>query len=341
LSHLSSANLPVVLLYNLDPSWTAQETEDVTRLSAEFGDALSALGHCVTLAPLYDADVAAAVSACDPGGCIVFNWCESLPGVARSEALVAAALEQLGFTFTGGDSGVLALAQDKCRVRAVLQQAGIRVPRGCLYREPVCANWATFPAIVKAANEHCSEGLTSESVVMNRAELEARVRYVLERYRQPALVEEFIDGREFHVSVWGNGTLEVLPIVEMDFSRFHDVHDRLCSYEAKFVPGSKHYEQIETLLPAPLTAAQQQSVEQVCRRAHRAVGCRDYGRVDLRVRDGACYVLDVNPNADISSDASLACAAEAAGYSYGQVGSRIVTMAAARHLDSRVVQAAP
>ena len=111
-----------------------------------------------------------------------------------------------------------------------------------------------FPAIVKPMNEHCSMGITQDSVVINQAELTKRISFVLDQYSQPALVEDFIDGREFHVSIWGNETLTVLPVAEMDFSFFGDAKDRLCNFDAKFIPGSEHYEKIETLLPAPLTA---------------------------------------------------------------------------------------
>jgi D-alanine-D-alanine ligase len=133
------------------------------------------------------------------------------------------------------------------------------------------------------------------------------------------------------VSLWGNGTIEMLPPAEMDFSQFKDVHDRLCTYESKFVPGSRHYEGIHTLLPAPLSPKEMRLLREVCRAAYRTIGCRDYGRIDIRIRDGVFHVLDVNPNADISADASLACAAEMAGYSYGETGSRIIRLAAKRH----------
>jgi D-alanine-D-alanine ligase len=105
----------------------------------------------------------------------------------------------------------------------------------------------------------------------------------------------------------------------------------LCTYDAKFIPGSEHYKKIETLLPAPLTSDEKENMESVCKKAYHALGCRDYARMDVRLRDNVFYVLDVNPNADISIDASMACAAEAAGISYGQMGSRIVQMAAQRH----------
>jgi D-alanine-D-alanine ligase len=166
---------------------------------------------------------------------------------------------------------------------------------------------------------------------MNQPDLKNRISFILNKYSQPALVEDFIDGREFHVAVWGNEKITVLPAAEMDFSCFGKMQDRLCTYEAKFIPGSQHYEEIKTLLPAPLTNSEKKEMEKVCSDAYRATGCRDYARMDIRLRDNVFYVLDVNPNADISSDASMACAAEADGISYAQMGSLIVRMAARRH----------
>ncbi|OHE18626.1 MAG: hypothetical protein A2X96_10715 [Syntrophobacterales bacterium GWC2_56_13] len=323
--------VPIVLLYNLDPSWTSREKEEVTLLSSQLGQAVSQVGHPVALVPVSDSDLEATLRPFNPSSHIVFNWCENLPATPRSESLVAQILESLGFAFTGAGERALTLAQDKRAMKEILSKAGIPTPAWRLYNQPQADGWNQFPAIVKAANEHSSEGLTRESVVMNEKELSARVAYVLKTYDQPALLEDFIDGREFHVSLWGNGTIDMLPPVEMDFSQFKDVHDRLCTYESKFVPGSAHYEGIHTLIPAPLDPEDLYTLNQVCQAAYRAIGCRDYGRIDVRIRDGIFHVLDVNPNTDISADASMACAAELAGYSYGETGSRIVRLAANRH----------
>ncbi|MGB9723938.1 MAG: hypothetical protein ACP5OO_03410 [Chloroflexia bacterium] len=140
-----------------------------------------------------------------------------------------------------------------------------------------------------------------------------------------------MDGREFHVSLWGNGRIQVLPPAEMDFSAFDDPRRRLCDFDAKFTPGSPSYEHIQVHLPAPLSREEQTCLERIARATYRATGCRDYARLDIRMRDGVFYVLDVNPNPDISADTSTALAAAAAGYSYGELGSRLVYLAAARH----------
>jgi len=117
----------------------------------------------------------------------------------------------------------------------------------------------------------------------------------------------------------------------MDFSAFQDVQDRLCTFDSKFKPGSRHYDQIRLNLPALLSDEEVETLERVAQAAYRVMGCRDYARLDIRLRDGVFYVLDVNPNPDISSDTSMACAAESAGYSYGAMLSKMVNLAAHRH----------
>jgi D-alanine-D-alanine ligase len=145
------------------------------------------------------------------------------------------------------------------------------------------------------------------------------------------LVEDFIDGREFHVSVVGNGGLKVLPIAEMDFAAIREDSGRLCTYDSKFVPASADYQMIQLRLPAVLSAQEKRKLEETTIAAYRATGCRDYARMDIRLRNGTFYVLDVNPNADISPDTSMALSAELAGYSFGQFGSLLVHLAARRH----------
>ena len=323
--------IPVVLLYNVDPDWTPSEKEEVISYSTQLGHALIEAGYPTVFVPVACDDLASHLHAFDPAEHIIFNWCEALPGIEHSEWLVAKRLEMLGFTYTGADSDALALAQDKFRVKALLDAAGVPTPAWHVYHEGESVTWHQFPAIIKPMNEHCSAGITRDSVVLNAEELNARIPSVWTHYKQPAIVEDFIDGREFHVSVWGNEALTVLPAAEMDFSFFKDVKDRLCTFDSKFIPGSEHYEKIETLLPAPLSDDEKQALEKVCRDAYKVLGCRDYARMDVRLRNNTFYVLDVNPNADISIDASMACAAEAAGISYGQMGSLIVRMAASRH----------
>jgi D-alanine-D-alanine ligase len=326
-----AAGLPVLLLSNVDPAWASHERDESVRETLRLGSALEKMGHPVKLILITDANLAATLEAFRPEDHIVLNWCESLPGVSHSEALVAEILESLDFVFTGSDSRALALSQDKQRIKTLLADRCVPSPSWQVYESPEVEGWERFPAIVKPVHEHCSIGISPDSVVLTRDELQQRVHYVLDTYRQPALVEDFIDGREFRVALWGNDPLDSLPVVEMAYPAFQDIRERLCTYDSKFAPGSRHYRLIETLLPAPLPEDACQRLCDTAAAGYSVVGCRDYGRIDLRLRAGVFYVLDVNPNPDICADASMACAAELAGFSYGGLGSFLVALASLRH----------
>jgi D-alanine-D-alanine ligase len=323
-------DLPVLLLHNIDPDWPEEDAKYARKQVLDAVRALRGVGHPVTSVAVRQPDLRRALRRYAPEDFIVLNWCEALPGVDRSEPMVARQLEELGFTFTGASSRVLELSCDKARSREAMLRAHVPVPEGRVFEKVDGARWDRYPAIVKPIFEHSSIGISAESVVENRSQLLAQLEQVLEDFG-PALVEEFIDGREFRVGVWGSRRPVALPPGEMDFREFPSVRDRLCSYDAKFTPGSEHYEQIIFRLPSPVTRIEGRLLERAAVGAHKAVGSPDYTRIDLRLRQGACYVLDINPNADISADASLALCAQAAGIAYGAMLSHYVNLAAARH----------
>jgi len=325
------ANPPVLLLHNVDETWEPADIGEALKEVDQLEKALREEGYPVTSVPVYDADLGKCLRNYDPRDFIVLNWCDELPGLSRSEALVAESLETLRFTYTGSSPCVLAGSWDKGKVKQVLEQSGIPTPLWRVFDVPHQDGWANFPAIVKPAFEHSSSCLTSDAVVLTPEKLRLRIAYVLEKLHQPALVEDFIDGREFHVTIWGDDKIEMLPPAEMDFGAFPDVHDRLCTFDSKFKPGSRHYDQIGLRLPAPLSEEELLTLEETSKAAYQALGCRDYARLDIRLRGGVFYVLDVNPNPDISAEASLAYAAQAAGYSYGAMVSRMLHLAASRH----------
>lgn len=327
----AAQDLPVLFLYNVEPDWEQQDTDEALATNRQMVNALKEAGHPVVSAELADCDLAALLErhASDAG--IVFNQCESLPGLPHSEHAAADIIDASGFIYTGSPPDVIQLASDKAASKRLLEAHAIPTPAWQVFDRPEADGWNIFPAIVKTTREHCSLGLNAQSVVLDKRELQARIAYILEYFNQPALVEDFIDGREFHVPIWGNGTATVLPAVEMDFSAFGDVHDRLCTYEAKFSPESRHYRTIESRIPAPLTADEQLRLEQICLATYRAFGCRDYARLDIRKRGSEFLVLDVNPNADLDSEASIACAAAHIGIDYPALLHRLVRLAARRH----------
>ncbi len=294
-------------------------------------EALRSAGHPVMRARLEDDQLSSLLSGYDPTKLIVFNWCEEVPGIPRSSWMVALELERQGFTYTGADYPALVFSQDKRQVQQKLKDACIPTPEWKIFSSTSAVDWNIFPAIVKPAFEHYSLGIARESVVESVNELTRRITYVIDQHQQPALVEEFIDGREFHVGVVGNGNPQMLPPAEIDFSVFDDIHDRLCTYEANFNPASLAYQSTFAKLPIEFTPEELSCMESVVLGAYCATGCRDYARMDLRMRDGNFYILDVNHNADISPDTSLIKAAEMVGYPYGQFGSLLINLAAERH----------
>lgn len=333
-------DLPVLLVHNIDPAWPEVDREYARTQALGVAKALRGIGHSVTSVAVRQPNLRRLLRRYSPEDYVVFNWCEGLPGVDRSEPLVAKELEEMGFTFSGASARVLELSCNKLRTREVLARKRVPIPEGAVFEKAEGVKWDRFPAIVKAAYEHSSMGITSKSVVKNRTQLREQLERVLAEYG-PALVEEFIDGREFRIAVWGHHKVVAMPPGEFDFACFPEVQDRLCTYDAKFTPGSKHYEGITFRLPPALTRVEARALERAAVGAHRALGSPDYSRIDLRLRNGIAYVLDVNPNADIASDASMALCAQAAGYSYGAMLSRFVNLAAARHPQFSHLQSAP
>ncbi|MDX9946166.1 MAG: hypothetical protein RBS38_02290 [Bacteroidales bacterium] len=323
--------MKVLVLYNIEKNWDSTEISDARTSGRILYEALRKEGIETFLEELNNPRLEIVLDKHTPEDTIVFNLCEALPGIPYSERRVAEILKLKGFTYTGNVPEVIELSYDKQKTKELLISLGIRVPYGALLAPEEAAGWTLFPAIVKPSSEHCSLTLTDKSVVSDTSSLREQIRLVNNELNQPAMVEDFIDGREFHVSVWNNGQPEILPLAEMDFSAFSKTNERLCTYDSKFIPGSGHYEKIETLIPAPLDERLYRKLENKALATWHGFGCLDYARFDFRLRDEKFYLLDINPNNDISFDTSFALAAEASNYTYGQMAKRIVMMAAERH----------
>jgi D-alanine-D-alanine ligase len=321
----------VLVLYNLDPAWDRSEIRDARKSNRVLYESLKDEGIETYLEELNNPYLERILEKYNPEDTIIFNLCETLPGIPQSERRVVETIENKGFTYTGNMPEVIDLSYDKQKVKEVLVPLGITVPFGAVLTAEEAADWSLFPAIVKPSHEHCSLTMTEKSVVYDTSSLKEQILLVNNELNQPALVEDFIDGREFRVSVWNNDPPEMLPLVEMSFSAFSEPHKRLCTYDSKFNPGSEHYEKIESLVPAHLDKKLLKRLEKYVLTTWKGFGCIDYARFDFRLRDDEFYLLDVNPNNDISIDASFAMAVEMTSYSYSQMVKRIVMMAAERH----------
>jgi len=323
---------PVVLLYNVDSTWTPEEAVDCMQHVDRLANGLRARGHAVDMAEVRT-DVAGALRGHDPRQAIVFNWCEGIDGQPNAYDLVTRVLDGLGFTYTGSGAWALENTQDKALAKKWLEHYGVSAPRGRVFTRPQDADeWSIFPAIVKPVAEHCSYGITPESVVDDVAALKRQIEFDMDRYGVGALVEEFIAGREINASIWGNGAPYVLPLYEIDFKDVDDPRRRIVDFDAKWTPDSYQYRHTPERCPANLDEATAGRIRAAALGAYHALQCRDYGRIDIRVRDGVPYVVDVNANCDITIDGGFAKTARVAGYDYGAMASQIVGWASKRKM---------
>ncbi len=299
----------------------SDETISETSIEQTAGDVhalLKEAGYKTVLLPLRDnlLDLAERYSSepCD----LLINLCEAFRGIPQLESHVAAFFEALGWPFTGNGPLTLALCQQKFASKALLQAHGLPCPSGFLVQPGAELPDIDLPAIVKPNAEDASLGIHPDSVVYEREQLLRQVDKIWTNYRQPALVEQFIDGREFNVGVLQRGAgLEALPVSEISFAGMPAGTPHIVGYEAKWFEDHPLYKATVPLCPAPIDAAMQEALQNLALRAFRAMGCRDYARVDFRVgKGGEIFVLEVNPNPDIGLGAGYARALKAAGLPY-------------------------
>jgi len=266
---------------------------------------------------------------------VIFNLCESVGNNSIHEMHVAGLYELMGIPYTGAGAFALGSCLSKVRTKEVLTSHRIPVPRFQLFRNLTALNaeevTVPFPAIVKPSQEDASVGIESDSVVRDVAALRKKVRRIFQMYDQPALVEEYIDGRELNVAVIGNRRPITLPVSEIDFAKLPPEMPKIVTYRAKWIQGSVEYDGTVGVCPAPLPAEVEKNVKDLALRAYRAMGCRDYARVDLRLtKDYTAYVIEVNPNPDISDDAGFARSVRAYGLTFEQIITKIVEYALER-----------
>ncbi len=302
----------------------------VTLCAEAVSAALHAAGYRVAQVPVHT-DVELALMPYPPTEWLIFNLGEGLEGRLFEEPRIVWALEAMGYCFTGSGGHAIARSVHKAQAKALLAQEGVPTLPWRLFRHPdevgPDAEGLAFPLIVKPVAEDASIGIGPSAVVNGVSALRERVAYVVERYRQAALAETFIAGREVNVSLWGD-LPQVLPLAEIDFSAFEDPCTRIVSFAAKWEEASFEYQNTPVVCPAAVSDGLAQRIRGVARRAWRAIGCQGYARVDIRLGDDEVpYVVEVNCNPDLSPEAGFHRAAHVAGYSYREMVINIVTIA--------------
>jgi D-alanine-D-alanine ligase len=332
-----SRPLRIAVLYNTDYDAEACATDviSVETSARAVAGALVERSHQVELIGLFGLEVLSVldrVRAAAPD--IVFNLCESMAGDPRNEPTFVGLLELFGIPYTGADLLGLVSCLHKRRTKDILIARGIPTPPHRFLAAPdaladPALDALDYPWFLKLAHEDASVGITEANRVASPAALRQRAGELMAEYNEAVLAERYIDGRELNVTLIGNGDdVRVLPLHEIDFTAMPPDRPRIVSYAAKW--DERHVDYAGTK-PVPLrdaTPALTAAVEDVARGAWHALGLRDYGRIDLRVdAAGAPWVIDVNPNPDISPDAGVVRAARIAGMSYPDLISHLADVA--------------
>ncbi len=291
---------------------------------------LRSFGHEVVAVPIRD-QLWEPLRQFDPNEWLIFNLCESIRDKTYLEPYVISVYEYLHFRYTGSSRLTLGTCLNKARTKEILKAHGIPTAPFQVLGPTSVRRQLDFPLFVKPIAEDASLGITMNSVVETERELRQQVKFIWDTYRQPALVESFISGREFNVTLLGNDNPRVMPLSEINFSHIRDPKQRIVTFKGKWVEDSDDFKYTQVISPARVNETLREKISEVAVRAYQTMGLRDYGRVDIRVQNGVPYVLEVNPNADLSPDAGIARAARVAGMSYAELSDEIIRLAAHRY----------
>jgi D-alanine-D-alanine ligase len=311
----------LVILY--DPGaddWTTEDVAGVMEATDDIARIFEGLGHQAQRVPVrHDMRWFAVCRRAD----LVFNLCEGVLGVSQWEDHVAATLEFAGIPYTGCGPWTIAACRRKGVANTMLAQAGLPVPRWTLAQGRIADDFP-LPAIVKPAAEDASAGLDRCSVVTDRKGLRARVAAMTEQFDE-VLVQQYIAGREFNVGFVGD---RMLPVAEIDFTGMPEGSWPILTYAAKWQVGSAEDVGSRPVCPAPISQRLADRLTRVAEAAWRTMEGKGYGRVDLRVDDtGRPWVLEVNPNPDLTDEAGLSRMAKAVGWEYPELVRRIAEVA--------------
>jgi D-alanine-D-alanine ligase len=265
---------------------------------------------------------------------LLFNLVESFAGDDSQDTNIAGYLELLGRRFTGAGSSGLYLAQDKNLAKKIFTFHGIHTPYfSTVYRgRTEHSHDIQFPVIVKPAREDGSIGIQFGAVCTSIKELMERIDYIHAEFDTPALIEEYIEGRELYVGVLGNEKPQALPVVEMDLSKLPEGTPKIAGSEVKWEEGTAAYKATKPFFPEDLDEATVTRLQETAVQAFTALQLHDYGRIDFRLAtDGTIHVLEVNPNPYLLTSAEFAMAAKKSGRSYHELIAEIVDSAMGRY----------
>lgn len=322
-------SLSVAVIYNLVASGDRVDVNSIVEGVADVQRTLEQLGHRVTLIRVSDGILpfVQQLEAARPD--LVFNLCEGFGELSSGEYCIAGLLELLGVPFTGSGPFALALALDKPTAKRLFAAAGVPTPAFAVWRDGRSTPPPLpYPVILKLAGEDSSLGITGANVCRDDRTRDARAHALFAEYHAPLLIEEFIEGREFMVALLDR---EPLVLEEIEFS----VEPRIVGYQAKWATGSPEDLGTRAVFKPAVPADLQQRLFDVAVRAWDVIGARDYARVDFRMNErGELFVLEVNPNPDITSNSGYRGSLQAVGITFPEFVSRIVACALNRRTSA-------
>lgn len=342
----------VLCIYNTDYdaeliAETGADVSAVEEAARAVSRAVSEVGYESALVGVEGPDVDAIVGQLrdDPPD-LVFNLCESMAGDVRNEVVLPALMDMLGVPYTGPGPLTILMCLHKDRTKDILHQHQIPTPPHRVVRAETELDgpaWEglDYPYFLKLAHEDASIGIEPSNVVRDVGELRARATALLAKYHQPIIAERFIEGREVNVTVMDTEDgLTTLPLHEISFADMPEDRPKIVSYAAKWDENHVDYAGTKPVPMKGVSSELESAIVDTSIATFRALGLRDFGRVDLRI-DGAGvpWVIDVNPNCDLSPDAGVARAALHAGISYPELCGRVCRSAWRRTLVDRAAKA--
>lgn len=316
---------------------TSQEYKDEQSTEFHIIKVLRELGHTVSVVGIFDDVEPIIQNLKENRPDLVFNLTEQFRNIRWLDKNIAGLLELLDIPFTGAGAQGLFLSRDKAACKQVLGTRKIGVPK--FYILPLgktvkVSKKAPYPLVVKPLMEDASDGISNSSIVKNMEELKARAEWVHDNWKQPAIAEEYIEGRELYVSIIGNKRLKVLPIRELYFGDTDKDGPVMATSRVKWNKKYRVKWNIKfdfSKLDKPVA----NRIARVCKKAYRLLHIQDYGRIDLRLTpEGKIYILEANSNPDLHYFDEVSKAAQKAGISYPELITSIINFSLTRHSSS-------
>lgn len=260
---------------------------------------------------------------------VIFNFVESIEGDTNFESFIPGLFDIIDIRYTGNNSMCLGNCLNKIRTKQLLNFNNVRTPayqvinpKDIIEESAIKLN---YPVIMKLVTEDASIGISENSVVYDFPSLSKQSKFLFGNYGKSVILEEYVRGRELNVSILGGN---VLPISEISFSGLPKDLPKIVTYEAKWAPNSTYFNNTKPVCPAPLNSKLESKVKEIALKAYHALGCRDYARVDIRLnKNNVPYVIEINPNPDISPDTGFVRSSKAAGIEYHELLNKLAQFA--------------